>query len=535
MEENIRKTKEHLSKVSLEDQNKDSRSTCELSEDDQDIFTALITNAKQLTTEGNIKDALDLYKQALKMYYNEKLERKIIKIEAYLQKTEDSSCSARRGSTPLEKSEPDIRASPQKEISDENQEIYNQMISSARQMVNEGQVRDALELNKEALKINYNEKLEKKISKMEMYLKESGDGQGQGRSSVGDTPKQVSSGISAEDKEIFGQLIQSARQYTEQGKIKDALELYREAIKINDNEKLAQRIAKMEQYLKEAGEEQIQEHVDNEAESKEPCSKEESKPEVPSETPKKTVVGQKDQETYNQLIETAKQCTDEGHLKDALDLYREALKIYNSEKLAKKIVRIETYLKENDYSNRENKNQESMKRTDTIKQESQTPIKTEVIKDDQEKFNKLVTQAKKHISEGQVREALKLNKEALEIYHSDKLAKKITKMEQYLKEHGDDNDIEEDENGMVHVGNGYFMYKELYNKLYDHQKEAVLWLWNLHRKRKGGILGDDMGLGKTIQIISFLSGLFDMDKVHAAIIVMPVSLIVNWEKEFLKW
>lgn len=46
---------------------------------------------------------------------------------------------------------------------------------------------------------------------------------------------------------------------------------------------------------------------------------------------------------------------------------------------------------------------------------------------------------------------------------------------------------------MVHVGNGYFMYKELFEKLYDHQKEAVLWMWGLHKKRKGGILGDDMG------------------------------------------
>jgi hypothetical protein len=36
---------------------------------------------------------------------------------------------------------------------------------------------------------------------------------------------QVSMGISTEDKEIFDQLMQSARQYTEQGKIKDALEL----------------------------------------------------------------------------------------------------------------------------------------------------------------------------------------------------------------------------------------------------------------------------------------------------------------------
>jgi hypothetical protein len=57
---------------------------------------------------------------------------------------------------------------------------------------------------------------------------------------------QVSTEISTEDKEIFDQLMQSARQYTEQGKIKDALELYREAIKMNDNEKLAKRIDKME-------------------------------------------------------------------------------------------------------------------------------------------------------------------------------------------------------------------------------------------------------------------------------------------------
>lgn len=42
-------------------------------------------------------------------------------------------------------------------------------------------------------------------------------------------------------------------------------------------------------------------------------------------------------------------------------------------------------------------------------------------------------------------------------------------------------------------------------------------------------------LGKTIQVISFLSGLFDMEKVHAVLIVMPVSVIGNWEKEFGKW
>lgn len=32
--------------------------------------------------------------------------------------------------------------------------------------------------------------------------------------------------------------------------------------------------------------------------------------------------------------------------------------------------------------------------------------------------------------------------------------------------------------------------------LYPHQREGVLWLWQLYETRKGGILADDMGLGK---------------------------------------
>ena len=42
-------------------------------------------------------------------------------------------------------------------------------------------------------------------------------------------------------------------------------------------------------------------------------------------------------------------------------------------------------------------------------------------------------------------------------------------------------------------------------------------------------------LGKTIQVIGFLSGMFDMDKVSNVLIVLPVSVMVNWEKEFSKW
>ncbi|XP_060070138.1 DNA excision repair protein ERCC-6-like [Ylistrum balloti] len=158
--------------------------------------------------------------------------------------------------------------------------------------------------------------------------------------------------------------------------------------------------------------------------------------------------------------------------------------------------------------------------------------------DDQVKFNRLVTKASQLAADGQVRMALELNKRALKIHHKDKLVRRIQKMEAYLEEYGDEEEeesSEEEDNGMVLVGNEFYLYKDLYNKLYDHQKAGVLWLWSLNKKRKGGILGDDMGLGKTIQVIAFLSGLFDMDKVHSVLIVMPVSLISNWEKEFKKW
>lgn len=36
--------------------------------------------------------------------------------------------------------------------------------------------------------------------------------------------------------------------------------------------------------------------------------------------------------------------------------------------------------------------------------------------------------------------------------------------------------------------------------LFPHQREGLKWLWDIHCKLGGGILGDDMGLGKTMQV-----------------------------------
>ncbi|CAC5377538.1 ERCC6L [Mytilus coruscus] len=597
MDKDVQETGVGLSRVSI------SHETKEMTEEEQEIFTELITNAKQLTTEGKIKDALDLYRQALQMHYHEKLAKKIGKMEAYLRETgedRDTGDRSRSSSTdPLDEN-----------LSEEDQEIYNQMISGARNLVEQGNIKEALDLNKEALKIHHSEKLARKITKMEMFLKTSGN-QGTGKSQG--TPKAETAqkeSISDENNEIFNQLIQTAKQFTEEGKIKDALELYREALKINPgHDKLAKRIAKIEVYLKE-NEEQTNQRIDDDVDA----TKEETKPESIGGTPYKENISEENKEIFDQLVQTAKLYTDEGkikdalelyrealkinpnhdklakkiakieiylretegkqllseqkgtqehkpsieqkfqssirdtkekisklytdegNLKDALELYREAVKIYSSEKLTKKITKIEAYIKEN-YENESDVNKREHSPNEDIKPNTKkTPGKSQNVENEQEKFNKLVLEAKQLIGDGKVKAALDLNRQALTICHSEKLAKKVAKMEQYLKEHGNEEEgNDEENNGMVHVGNGYFMYKELFEKLYDHQKEAVLWMWGLHKKRKGGILGDDMGLGKTIQVISFLSGLFDMDKVKSVLIVMPVSLIVNWEKEFQKW
>ena len=62
-------------------------------------------------------------------------------------------------------------------------------------------------------------------------------------------------------------------------------------------------------------------------------------------------------------------------------------------------------------------------------------------------------------------------------------------MQSYLelnKESDEDDD-------MVNIGDDFRLFRELAEKLYPHQKEGVLWMAGLHKKRKGGILGDDMG------------------------------------------
>ncbi len=66
-------------------------------------------------------------------------------------------------------------------------------------------------------------------------------------------------------------------------------------------------------------------------------------------------------------------------------------------------------------------------------------------------------------------------------------------------------------------------------KLHPYQQEGLNWLSFWARSNLGGILADEMGLGKTVQVLAFFSQLTSS---HPALIVVPTSLLFQWQSEF---
>ncbi|KAJ6593261.1 SNF2 family N-terminal domain-containing protein [Mycena capillaripes] len=72
--------------------------------------------------------------------------------------------------------------------------------------------------------------------------------------------------------------------------------------------------------------------------------------------------------------------------------------------------------------------------------------------------------------------------------------------------------------------------------LRPYQQSGLEWLASLHLNNLNGILADEMGLGKTIQTIALLAHLAcDRGIWGPHLIIVPTSVLLNWEMEFKKF
>ncbi len=79
------------------------------------------------------------------------------------------------------------------------------------------------------------------------------------------------------------------------------------------------------------------------------------------------------------------------------------------------------------------------------------------------------------------------------------------------------------------------MPEKFKGKLRPYQKAGYDWLQFLNQYNLGGCLADDMGLGKTVQTLALLQSQKEGGAEVASLLVMPTSLVYNWQKEAKKF
>ncbi len=81
----------------------------------------------------------------------------------------------------------------------------------------------------------------------------------------------------------------------------------------------------------------------------------------------------------------------------------------------------------------------------------------------------------------------------------------------------------------------YPLPKGFVGTLRPYQKAGYNWLQFLNEFHLGGCLADDMGLGKTVQTLALLQSEKEKGKSGTSLLIMPTSLIYNWEMEAAKF
>ncbi|MFK7983981.1 MAG: SNF2-related protein [Saprospiraceae bacterium] len=87
------------------------------------------------------------------------------------------------------------------------------------------------------------------------------------------------------------------------------------------------------------------------------------------------------------------------------------------------------------------------------------------------------------------------------------------------------------------TGEGTETPEGLQATLRPYQLRGYEWLYKNSRLGFGSLIADDMGLGKTLQVIATLLKLKEDGELetHKALIVVPTTLLTNWEKEIRKF
>ncbi len=81
----------------------------------------------------------------------------------------------------------------------------------------------------------------------------------------------------------------------------------------------------------------------------------------------------------------------------------------------------------------------------------------------------------------------------------------------------------------------YPLPRAFLGELRPYQKAGYNWMQFLNKYKFGGCLADDMGLGKTVQTLALLQSQKEAGISNASLLIMPTSLIYNWEMEARKF